>query len=87
MAYLGPYATLAHAEPCHIQNPAITLSGYILEYSKLQHLHIENSAIFILAYLGPEAYSEPGQPSKMENFKKLVKCYIIILSECSILAV
>ena len=65
VAYLEPCATLAYSEPCHFQNPDIfrtqdifrTLLRHILAYSE----HCVTIAYWetrILAYLGPEAYSE-----------------------------
>ena len=74
VAFLEAYVTLAYSEHCHIQNPGIfrtqdifrTMSRHLLVYSERcvtlaywEPCPIQNSAIFrILAYLGPEAYSE-----------------------------
>ena len=74
VAYLELCVTLEYSDPCHIQNPGIfrtqgifrTLSRHTLAYSERfvrlaywEPCHIQNFGIFrILAYLGPEAYSE-----------------------------
>ena len=74
VAYVEPCVALAYAEPCHIQDfgtfiePEIysKLCQDILLYSPhcvmlayWEPCHMQNFAIFrVLAYLGPEAYSE-----------------------------
>ena len=74
VAYLEPCVTLAHSEPCHIQNSGKfrtqdifrTLSKLILVYLERcvtlaywKPYHTQSFAIFrSLTYLGPEAYSQ-----------------------------
>ena len=74
VAYLWPCVALTYSESCDFQNTGIfrtqdifrTLSRHILAYPEhcvtlayWKPCHIQNFAMFrILAYLGPEAYSE-----------------------------
>ena len=75
VAYSEPCVTSTYSELCH------SISWYI--QNAVQLWHVENSAIFrnfaifrILAYIGPDAYSEPHLFRHIQANSDIFKWYL-----------